>query len=159
MGYPSKKCFFTEPFGPILHGSAEAAPVVWNFPETVPEHPQVVSLVFTTICSGLRVTEYSIWNAGNGLVGVIHYLNERSCLLCPQGGADQGMPIIVSRVAPNTPADLCIPRLNEGDQVLFINGRDVSQHTHEQVVMFIRASRETHSGELVLVVRPNGKSE
>ncbi|XP_064647817.1 tyrosine-protein phosphatase non-receptor type 4-like isoform X4 [Lineus longissimus] len=72
-----------------------------------------------------------------------------------QGGADQGMPIIVSRVAPNTPADLCIPRLNEGDQVLFINGRDVSQHTHEQVVMFIRASRETHSGELVLVVRPN----
>ncbi|XP_064614139.1 tyrosine-protein phosphatase non-receptor type 4-like [Liolophura sinensis] len=72
-----------------------------------------------------------------------------------KGGADQGMPIIVSRVAPNTPADLCIPRLNEGDQVLFINGRDVSQHTHEQVVMFIRASRETHSGELVLVVRPN----
>ena len=50
-----------------------------------------------------------------------------------KGGADQGMPIIVSRVAPNTPADNCIPRLNEGDQVLFINGRDVSQHTHEQV--------------------------
>jgi len=50
-----------------------------------------------------------------------------------QGGADQGMPIIVSRVAPNTPADLAIPRLNEGDQVLYINGRDVSQHTHEQV--------------------------
>ena len=50
-----------------------------------------------------------------------------------QGGADQGMPIIVSRVAPTTPADICIPRLNEGDQVLFINGRDVSQHTHEQV--------------------------
>jgi len=67
------------------------------------------------------------------------------------------MPIIVSRVAPNTPADLCIPRLNEGDQVLYINGRDVSQHTHEQVVMFIKASRETHSGELVLIVRPNGK--
>lgn len=72
-----------------------------------------------------------------------------------KGGADQGMPIIVSRVAPGTPADIAIPRLNEGDQVLFINGRDVSQHTHEQVVMFIRASRETHSGELVLIVRPN----
>ncbi|XP_053374755.1 uncharacterized protein LOC123530832 isoform X1 [Mercenaria mercenaria] len=75
-----------------------------------------------------------------------------------KGGADQGMPIIVSRVAPNTPADNAIPRLNEGDQVLFINGRDVSQHTHEQVVMFIRASRETHSGELVLKVRPNAYS-
>ncbi|GAB1603054.1 tyrosine-protein phosphatase non-receptor type 4-like isoform X2 [Argonauta hians] len=72
-----------------------------------------------------------------------------------KGGSDQCMPIIVSRVAPNTPADLCIPRLNEGDQVLFINGRDVSQHTHEQVVMFIKASRETHSGELVLIIRPN----
>ncbi|XP_025096185.1 tyrosine-protein phosphatase non-receptor type 4-like isoform X2 [Pomacea canaliculata] len=72
-----------------------------------------------------------------------------------KGGADQGMPIIVSRVAPETPADLAIPRLNEGDQVLYINGRDVSQHTHEQVVMFIKASRETHSGELVLIVRPN----
>ncbi|XP_013061664.1 tyrosine-protein phosphatase non-receptor type 4-like isoform X1 [Biomphalaria glabrata] len=72
-----------------------------------------------------------------------------------KGGADQGMPIIVSRVAPNTPADLAIPRLNEGDQVLLINGRDVSQHTHEQVVMFIKASRETHSGELALVIRPN----
>ena len=74
-----------------------------------------------------------------------------------QGGADQAMPIIVSRVAPGTPADICIPRLNEGDQVLYINGRDVSTHSHEQVVMFIRASRETHSGELVLIVRPNGK--
>ncbi|KAK3587914.1 hypothetical protein CHS0354_014428 [Potamilus streckersoni] len=72
-----------------------------------------------------------------------------------KGGADQGMPIIVSRVAPGTPADNSEPRLNEGDQVLFINGRDVSQHTHEQVVMFIKASRETHSMELVLVVRPN----
>ncbi|XP_074659183.1 tyrosine-protein phosphatase non-receptor type 4-like isoform X2 [Tubulanus polymorphus] len=71
------------------------------------------------------------------------------------GGADQNMPIIVSRVAPGTPADTCIPRLNEGDQVLYINGRDVSQHTHEQVVMFIRASRENHSGELELIVRPN----
>ncbi len=50
-----------------------------------------------------------------------------------QGGADQNLPVLVSRVAPNTPADLCIPRLNEGDQVLFINGRDISQHTHEQV--------------------------
>ncbi len=46
------------------------------------------------------------------------------------------MPIIVSRVAPGTPADECIPRLNEGDQVLYINGRDVSQHTHEQVRLY-----------------------
>ncbi|KAI8516104.1 Tyrosine-protein phosphatase non-receptor type 3 [Branchiostoma belcheri] len=52
-------------------------------------------------------------------------------------------------------ADKCVPRLNEGDQVLLINGRDVSQHTHEQVVMFIRSTRESHTGELELTVRPN----
>lgn len=55
-------------------------------------------------------------------------------------------------------ADLCVPRLNEGDQVVQINGRDISDHTHDQVVMFIKASCESHSGELILLVRPNGES-
>uniref|UniRef100_A0A8C5HEX3 Tyrosine-protein phosphatase n=1 Tax=Gouania willdenowi TaxID=441366 RepID=A0A8C5HEX3_GOUWI len=72
-----------------------------------------------------------------------------------KGGVDQKMPIIVSRVAPGTSADLCVPRLNEGDQVVLINGRDISDHTHDQVVMFIKASCESHSGELILLVRPN----
>ncbi|XP_029112602.1 tyrosine-protein phosphatase non-receptor type 4-like isoform X1 [Scleropages formosus] len=72
-----------------------------------------------------------------------------------KGGLDQKMPVIVSRVAPGTSADLCVPRLNEGDQVVLINGRDISEHTHDQVVMFIKASCESHSGELVLLVRPN----
>ncbi|KAJ7407851.1 Tyrosine-protein phosphatase non-receptor type 4 [Willisornis vidua] len=72
-----------------------------------------------------------------------------------KGGYDQKMPVIVSRVAPGTPADLCVPRLNEGDQVVLINGRDIAEHTHDQVVMFIKASCERHSGELVLLVRPN----
>ena len=34
-----------------------------------------------------------------------------------KGGCDQNYPIIVSRVAPGSPADVCYPRLNEGDQV------------------------------------------
>nr|XP_014340810.1 PREDICTED: tyrosine-protein phosphatase non-receptor type 4 [Latimeria chalumnae] len=72
-----------------------------------------------------------------------------------KGGLDQKMPVIVSRVAPGTPADLCVPRLNEGDQVVLINDRDISDHTHDQVVMFIKASCEKHSGELILLVRPN----
>ena len=54
-------------------------------------------------------------------------------------------------------ADLCVPRLNEGDQVVLINGRDVAGHTHDQVVLLIKASCERHSGELVLLVRPNGE--
>jgi hypothetical protein len=72
-----------------------------------------------------------------------------------KGGADQGVPVIVSRVAGGTPADRCLPRLNEGDQVVVINGRDISTMTHDQVVNFIRASREPHSGHLVLAVRQN----
>uniref|UniRef100_A0AAR2JWU0 protein-tyrosine-phosphatase n=1 Tax=Pygocentrus nattereri TaxID=42514 RepID=A0AAR2JWU0_PYGNA len=72
-----------------------------------------------------------------------------------KGGADQRMPIIVSRVAPGTAADLCVPRLNEGDQVVLINGRDISDYTHDDVVMLIKASCENQSGELILLVRPN----
>ncbi|CAD6186012.1 unnamed protein product [Caenorhabditis auriculariae] len=73
-----------------------------------------------------------------------------------KGGADQNYPVIVSRVAPGSSADKCQPRLNEGDQVLFINGRDVSTMSHDQVVTFIRSARQTPSGgELVLTIKPN----
>ena len=37
-----------------------------------------------------------------------------------KGGADQNSAVLVSRVAPGTPADRCYPRLNEGDQVRII---------------------------------------
>ncbi|KRZ80363.1 Tyrosine-protein phosphatase 1 [Trichinella papuae] len=72
-----------------------------------------------------------------------------------KGGCDQNYPIIVSRVIPDSPADTCFPRLNEGDQVVAINGVEVSHCTHEQVVRYIRACKESVSQELVLVVRPN----
>lgn len=72
-----------------------------------------------------------------------------------KGGADQNHPIIVSRVAPGSAADKCNPRLNEGDQVLKINGVDVTSMAHDQVVRFIRSARETPKGELVLTVQPN----
>ncbi|KAG0423443.1 hypothetical protein HPB47_000802, partial [Ixodes persulcatus] len=69
-----------------------------------------------------------------------------------KGGADQSLPILVSRVVPNTPADTCLPRLNEGDQVLLINGKDVAGLSHDQVVKLIRAPKD--NGELVLTVKP-----
>ncbi|XP_076243944.1 protein tyrosine phosphatase Meg isoform X5 [Calliopsis andreniformis] len=72
-----------------------------------------------------------------------------------KGGLDLDMPILVSRVAPNTPADRCYPKLNEGDQVVYINGIDVSGLLHEHVVNLIRQSRDSGSGELTLTVRPN----
>ncbi|VDK19662.1 unnamed protein product [Anisakis simplex] len=72
-----------------------------------------------------------------------------------KGGADQNYPIIVSRVANGSAADRCNPRLNEGDQVLMINGVDVTSMAHDQVVRFIRSVRETIKAELVLTIRPN----
>ncbi|XP_033224912.1 tyrosine-protein phosphatase non-receptor type 4 isoform X4 [Belonocnema kinseyi] len=72
-----------------------------------------------------------------------------------KGGLDLEMPILVSRVAPNTPADRCYPKLNEGDQVVYINGIDVNGMLHEHVVNLIRQSRDTGTGELTLTVRPN----
>ncbi|KFP41884.1 Tyrosine-protein phosphatase non-receptor type 3, partial [Chlamydotis macqueenii] len=70
-----------------------------------------------------------------------------------KGGVDQKMPLVVSRITPGSPADKCIPKLNEGDQIVLINGRDISEHTHDQVVMFIKASRESHTRELALLIR------
>ncbi|XP_038044566.1 tyrosine-protein phosphatase non-receptor type 4-like isoform X2 [Patiria miniata] len=72
-----------------------------------------------------------------------------------KGGADQGSPIIVSRVARNTPADQCIPRLNEGDQILFLNGKDLTQYTNEKVVSTIRSIGDSGNKDLLLTVRPN----
>uniref|UniRef100_A0A182KA26 protein-tyrosine-phosphatase n=1 Tax=Anopheles christyi TaxID=43041 RepID=A0A182KA26_9DIPT len=72
-----------------------------------------------------------------------------------KGGIDHGLPILISRVAPHTPADKSTPRVCEGDQVVRINGRDVSTMVYEQVVSLIRASREYQGGELLLTLKPN----
>ncbi|XP_041649380.1 tyrosine-protein phosphatase non-receptor type 3 [Cheilinus undulatus] len=73
-----------------------------------------------------------------------------------KGGVDQKMPLAISHVKPDSPAGRSEPKLLEGDLVVLINGRDISEHTHDQVVMFIRASRESHSRELALLIRRKG---
>uniref|UniRef100_A0A8C7XH73 protein-tyrosine-phosphatase n=1 Tax=Oryzias sinensis TaxID=183150 RepID=A0A8C7XH73_9TELE len=65
-----------------------------------------------------------------------------------KGGVDQKMPLSVSHIKPDSPAGRSEPKLMEGDLIVLINGRDISEHTHDQVVMFIRASRESHSRQL-----------
>lgn len=72
-----------------------------------------------------------------------------------KGGTEISVPILVSRVAPNTPADKCVPRLSEGDQILQINGNDVTQALQPEVVSLVQEARATESGKLVLTVRPN----
>uniref|UniRef100_A0A3Q4H3N2 protein-tyrosine-phosphatase n=1 Tax=Neolamprologus brichardi TaxID=32507 RepID=A0A3Q4H3N2_NEOBR len=73
-----------------------------------------------------------------------------------KGGVDQKMPLAISHVKPDSPADRSDPKLMEGDLVVLINGRDISEHTHDQVVMFIRASRESHTRQLTLLIRRKG---
>jgi tyrosine-protein phosphatase non-receptor type 4 len=74
-----------------------------------------------------------------------------------KGGHDQNCPVLVSRVAPNTPADNASPRLREGDQVMTINGSDVTGLSHEQIVQLIRSTRDSGpDAQLVLQIRPNG---
>jgi len=65
------------------------------------------------------------------------------------------VPILVSKVAPNTPADKCVPKLSEGDQILQINGQDVTNVLQSEVIALVQAARATDSGKLVLLVRPN----
>jgi tyrosine-protein phosphatase non-receptor type 4 len=90
------------------------------------------------------------------------------------------LPVLVSRVAPNTPADSAVPKLNEGDQVMSVNGNDVENLTHDQVLLvnvtclffvykhffhlffkvvkLIRSTKDNQpEGELVLTIRPLGR--
>lgn len=60
-------------------------------------------------------------------------------------------------MAPNTPADRCYPKLSEGDQVIYINGIDIADMSHDEVVNLIRNARDNSPGELVLSVKPNGE--
>lgn len=73
-----------------------------------------------------------------------------------KGGVDLKHPVLVSRVVPNSSADRAHPRVCEGDQVVMINEQPIENLTHEEVVTLIRSTRETRSGELVLIMKPNG---
>ncbi|XP_050351058.1 tyrosine-protein phosphatase non-receptor type 4 [Nymphalis io] len=65
-------------------------------------------------------------------------------------GGGGGAPVLVSRVAPRTRT-----YLQEGDQVISINGKDVDEMTHDQVVQMIRNTK----GVLTLLVKPNAVYE
>ncbi|XP_037818072.1 tyrosine-protein phosphatase non-receptor type 4 isoform X1 [Lucilia sericata] len=75
-----------------------------------------------------------------------------------KGGIDLSLPVQVSKVVPNTPADRCTPRVREGDEVVLINGREVHGLKHEQVVSMIKECRTTRNGELLLTMRPGGRA-
>ncbi|CAH1785818.1 unnamed protein product [Owenia fusiformis] len=65
------------------------------------------------------------------------------------GGLEHGIGVYVSKVVPNSQAD--IQGLRVGDQILRLNGFTIDQAIHEEILAYIKTSRE-----LILKVRNVG---
>lgn len=75
-----------------------------------------------------------------------------------RGGIDYNLPITISRIFPYTPADRAAPKISEGDQVVFINGQDVSGFRNHEVVDLIKCAMYSHGArQLVLKIRRYSK--
>ncbi|XP_031571457.1 tyrosine-protein phosphatase non-receptor type 4-like isoform X2 [Actinia tenebrosa] len=72
-----------------------------------------------------------------------------------QGGSDIELPVIVSKIAPSTPADLCVPQLQEGDEIVYINGQSMKGLAHLEIVELIRSISCCKNQTLILTIRPN----
>ncbi|KAG9508953.1 Tyrosine-protein phosphatase non-receptor type 3 [Fragariocoptes setiger] len=64
--------------------------------------------------------------------------------------------VLISKVGKDSPAQHCDPKLEEGDQVIKINGHNVAGSTHEEIVKLIKSIREKTPPELVLEVLSRG---
>lgn len=72
-----------------------------------------------------------------------------------QGGADINLPVIVSKIARGMPADMCMPQLQEGDEIVHINGRTVKELPHQEIVDLIRNISKSNRRLLIMTIRPN----
>lgn len=71
-----------------------------------------------------------------------------------QGGADIDLPVIVSKIARGMPADMCMPQLQEGDEIVHINGRIVKEMPHQEIVDLIRTISKSNRRLLIMTIRP-----
>lgn len=71
-----------------------------------------------------------------------------------QGGADIDLPVIVSKIARGMPADMCMPQLQEGDEIVHINGRNVKEMPHQEIVDLIRTISKSNRRLLIMTIRP-----
>lgn len=71
-----------------------------------------------------------------------------------KGGTDFNLPVFISKVKEDSPASQCQPPLQEGDQVLFINGMPTDNVTHFEVITSIKASLDLHPPQLAIIIRP-----
>ncbi|CAB4018924.1 Tyrosine- phosphatase non-receptor type 4 [Paramuricea clavata] len=77
-----------------------------------------------------------------------------------KGGAEQKLKPIITQIAPNSPASICDPQLQEGDEIVYINGRKAEQLSHEQICCLIRSIGQSATNKtLTLSVRPFGSIE
>ncbi|XP_017785015.1 PREDICTED: tyrosine-protein phosphatase non-receptor type 4 [Nicrophorus vespilloides] len=127
---------------------------VLSYVDEEPPSPTSNGLYDTPPYSGSHSPTSQIVDEGMVMI-VLHPDQDGKYGFNVKGGTTKEDPISVSRVAPNTPADKCNPRLTEGDQLLMINGMDVQQSLHADVVTIIQEARVTNSGQLILTVRPN----
>ena len=54
-----------------------------------------------------------------------------------KGGRENRMPIIISKIFPNMPADQT-GQLYVGDAILSVNGRDLQHVSHEEAVQILK---------------------
>ncbi|XP_019850847.1 PREDICTED: tyrosine-protein phosphatase non-receptor type 4-like [Amphimedon queenslandica] len=75
-----------------------------------------------------------------------------------KGGLDLNLPVFVSKVKEDSPASQCQPPLEEGDQVLFVNGMSTDTATHIEVITAIKSSLDRQPPQLVLIIKPRDLS-
>lgn len=137
---------FESPIPPAYSSGSHSPILNSNIP------PSHMGPAITTLINGNSSTAL---DSGSDLVTIRLQCDEQGRFgFNVKGGIDLGLPVQVSKVVPNTPADRCTPRVCEGDEVVMINGRDVVGLQHDQVVTMIRDSRTQRGGELLLTVRP-----
>ncbi|KAK2564770.1 Tyrosine-protein phosphatase non-receptor type 4 [Acropora cervicornis] len=55
----------------------------------------------------------------------------------------------------NVQADMCMPQLQEGDEIVHINGRTVKDLPHQEIVDLIRNISKSNRRLLIMTIRPN----
>jgi tyrosine-protein phosphatase non-receptor type 4 len=75
-----------------------------------------------------------------------------------KGGVDLNIPVFISKVKDNSPASICDPPLQEGDQVLFVNGMPTDTATHMEVITAIKSTLDKQPPQLVLIIKPTDMS-
>ncbi|XP_013774130.2 tyrosine-protein phosphatase non-receptor type 3-like isoform X2 [Limulus polyphemus] len=82
-----------------------------------------------------------------------HTGSEQTRSRTTQSGSGENSSVVVSNVLRKSPSDTCLPRLNEGDEILSINNNEVRAVKPEQIEKLIQAAANTRGKKLCWRVR------